>query len=331
MIRYGIVGFGLHGERRLAPGFLASKDSSMVAISRRNMAQAREDAKRFNIPHVFASTEELCRCPEVDAVLVTSPNSVHLSDVLTAIRHGKHVLCEKPMAMNAREAAEMVAAANSAGVRFGIAQCFRFGAGVRRFRERVASGEIGKPLSARSDFTFVGTGSKRTWLNDAALAGGGPIADIGIHCIDALRYVLQDDPLRVGAITQHDAESGTVEASAALNLHFRSGAFGAVMVSFRAPYHTTLEVMGTEAILRADHGLTVDRPITIDLIRNGRVEAREEVSNEQAYETQVDDFSAWVQGKGDFPAPGEDGLKNQKILDAAYRSAKSGKIEETGV
>jgi len=331
MIRYGIVGFGLHGERRLAPGFAASRNSVAVALSRRNIEKARESAKQFNIKYAFASTEELCQCPEVDAVLVTSPNALHHSDVLTALRHGKHVLCEKPMAMSAREAEEMVAAARKAGVRFGIAQCFRFGAGVRRFRERVASGEIGKPIAARSDFTFVGTGSKRTWLNDATLAGGGPIADIGVHCIDALRFVLQDDPLRVGTLAQHDADSGTVEASAELNLRFRAGTFGAVTVSFRAPYHTSLEVMGTEAILRADHGLTVDRPITIDLIREGKVVASEQVSNEQAYETQVDDFSAWVEGTAEFTATAEDGLKNQKILDAAYRSAKSGKIEETGV
>lgn len=331
MIRYGIVGFGLHATRRLAPGFAASKDSVAVALQRRDQQKAREDAKQFNIPHYFATTEELCRCPEVDVVLATTPNSVHHSDVLTAISAGKHVLCEKPMAMNASEAEEMVVAAKRAGVLLGIAQCFRFGAGVARFRARVLSGEIGKPLSARSDFTFQGLGSKRTWLTDAALAGGGPIADVGVHCIDALRYVLGDDPVRVGAFVQHDADSGSVECSAALSLHFRAGTFGAVTASYRAPYHTLLEVMGTEGILRADHGLTVDHPITIDLLRDGRVIDREPVTNATAYEDQVDAFSAWVRGKAEFKATGDDGLKNQKILDAAYRGAKSGRIEDTGL
>jgi predicted dehydrogenase len=331
MIRYGIVGFGLHATRRLAPGFAASKDSVAVALQRRDQQKAREDAKQFNIPHYFATTEELARCPEVDVVLVTTPNSLHHSDVLTAVRAGKHVLCEKPMAMSAAEAEEMLYEANKAGVLLGIAQCFRFGAGVTRFRERVQNGEIGKPLSARSDFSFLATGSKRTWLTDAVLAGGGPIADIGVHCIDALRYVLQDDPLRVSAFTQSDDDAGTVECSAALNLHFRQGTFGAVTVSYRAPYNTALEVMGTDGVLRADHGLTVDHPITIDLIREGKIVDREPISNATAYEDQVDAFSAWVRGKAEFRASGADGVKNQMTLDAAYRSAKSAKIEETGV
>jgi predicted dehydrogenase len=310
---------------------MASKDCVAVALQRRDQEKARENAKEFNIPYYFATTEELCRCPEVDVVLVTTPNSLHHSDVLTAIRAGKHVLCEKPMAMCACEAEEMVATAKGDGVLLGIAQCFRFGAGVRRFRERVQSGEIGKPLYARSDFSFMGLDSKRIWLNDASLAGGGPIADIGVHCIDVLRFVLQDDPLKVCAFVQHDADSGTVECSAALNMQFRNGTFGAVNVSYRAPYNTLLEVMGSEGTLRADHGLTVDHPITIDLIREGKVVDREPVSNATAYEDQVDAFSAWVRGNAEFPATGEDGLKNQRILDAAYRSAKSGKVEETAL
>src|ERR1700722_13640549 len=100
MIRFGIVGFGLHAVKRLMPGFALAKNCKVTALSRRDIRQARESARQYEISHAFDSTAELCRSPEVDAVLVTTPNSLHLKDVLTAVEAGKAVLCEKPLAMN---------------------------------------------------------------------------------------------------------------------------------------------------------------------------------------------------------------------------------------
>src|SRR5258707_184008 len=125
MIRFGIVGFGLHGDRRLMPGFQLSKNCKVTALSRRDPNKATESALRYDIPHAFTSTEELCRCPEGDAVLVTSPDVLHRADVLTAIRAGKPVLCEKPMAMTADECREMVEAARKTKVLLGVAHIFR--------------------------------------------------------------------------------------------------------------------------------------------------------------------------------------------------------------
>jgi predicted dehydrogenase len=126
MVRFGIVGFGLHAVKRLMPGFVLSKNCKVTALSRRDMAKAQESARQYEIPLAFDSAAELCNSPEVDAVLVTTPNSLHLKDVLTAIEAGKAVLCEKPLAMNAAEAREMVEAASRKFVRFGVADVFRF-------------------------------------------------------------------------------------------------------------------------------------------------------------------------------------------------------------
>src|ERR1039457_39937 len=115
MIRFGIAGFGLHAVRRLMPGFALARNCKVVALSRRDSGKAREAAAEYGIPHVFATTQELCRCPEVDAVLVTTPNACHLQDVLTAVAAGKPVLCEKPMGMNADECRQMVEAAGGGG------------------------------------------------------------------------------------------------------------------------------------------------------------------------------------------------------------------------
>ncbi len=143
MVRFGIVGFGLHAVQRLMPGFALAKNCQVVALSRRDSAKALENGAHYGIPHVFTSTLDLCRCSDVDAVLVTTPDACHLHDVLTAIGAGKPVLCEKPMAMNADQCRQMVEAARRAGLVLGVAQCFRFEESTARLRERVAAGDIG--------------------------------------------------------------------------------------------------------------------------------------------------------------------------------------------
>src|SRR6267142_1610418 len=158
MIRFGIAGFGLHAVRRLMPGFALARNCKVVALSRRDANKAREAATKYGIPHVFTFTEELSRCPEVDVVLVTTPNACHLADVLSAVAAGKPVLCEKPMAMNADECRQMVEAARNAGVLLGVAQVFRFEESTARFRERIAGGDIGRPVFARAEFSFPDSG-----------------------------------------------------------------------------------------------------------------------------------------------------------------------------
>jgi predicted dehydrogenase len=328
MIRFGIVGFGLHAVRRLMPGFKLARDCKVTALSRRDMAKAQAASEEYKVPHVFSSTAELCRSSEVDAVLVTTPNSLHLSDVLTALAAGKPVLCEKPMGMNAGECKQMVESARAAKVLLGVAQVFRFEDSTARLRERIAGGHIGRPIFARSEFSYPGKNHARTWLNDAKIAGSGPIGDVGVHCIDALRYILQDEVVRVFARGMWDADSKDVEAAANLSLEFSGGTLGTVLVSTRAEYRTPMEFVGETGVLRADDGLTVDRPIQVNLKRNGVVVESEAISNQYAYARQVDMFAAAVRGEAAFPVPGEEGWQNQEILDAALRSLKSGRLEE---
>jgi predicted dehydrogenase len=261
-------------------------------------------------------------------VLVTTPNARHLQDVLTAVAARKPVLCEKPMGMNADECRQMVEAAGNAGVLLGVAQVFRFEESTARFRERIAAGDIGQPIFARGEFSFPDSGHHRTWLYDRSLAGGGPIADVGVHCIDALRYILQDEPRRVSVVGRSDERSGNVESAAIVTLEFQRGTLATVLVSFRAHYRTPLEIVGDAGVLRADDALNVERPVKLELWREGQRVAEETVSNQLAYARQVDAFAAAVEGREVFPVPGQQGWQNQIILDAAYRSLSSGKSEE---
>ncbi len=328
MVRFGIAGFGLHAVRRLMPGFALAQNCNVVALSRRDAQKARENAAQYGIPHVFTSTEELCACPEVDAVLVTTPNACHLQDVLTAVAARKPVLCEKPMGMNADECRQMVEAARDAGIILGVAQVFRFEESTARFRERVSAGDVGRPIFARSEFSYPGSGHGRTWLYNRSIGGGGPIADVGVHCIDALRYILQDEPEIITAVGGPDEHSGDVEAAAALTLEFQRSTLATVLISTRAQYRTPLEIVGDAGFLRADNALNVEHPISVELCRDGQRVAEETVFNRLAYARQVDAFAEAVEGRAAFPVSGEEGWRNQVILDAAYRSLSSGKSEK---
>jgi predicted dehydrogenase len=327
MVRYGIVGFGLHAVKRLMPGFALAHNCQVTALSRRDLTQARKSAAEFNIPHAFHSTAELCKSPEVDAVFVATPNANHLQDVLIALAHAKPVLCEKPMGMNAGECRTMVEEARKAGKLLGVAQVFRFEDSTTRLRERLRSGEIGKPIFARAEFSLVGRKAARTWLYDSAISGGGPIADVGVHCVDALRFILEDEITHVAARATSDPHSGSVESAATLLLQFSRGTLATILVSYRAEYRTPLEIVGETGVLRADDALTVERPVSVQLRRDGSIVRTEVVSNQYAYARQVDMFADAVEGHSTFAVPGEEGWQNQEILDAAYRSIKTGKVE----
>ena len=326
MIRFGIAGFGMHAVKRLMPRFAKAQRCRVSALSRRDLQRAKESARQFEIDHAFASTAELCACPEVDAVFVSSPDGLHHYDVLEAIRHGKPVLCEKPMAMNPQEAREMVEVARAAKVLLGVAHVMRFEESVKFFRDHVAAGSIGRPLVARADFFAPMLTSARRWINDPSLATGGPLADLGVHCIDALRFIVGQEVRSVSALAHYDSH-WVVEASATAVLQFETGMLGTVSVSARTPYQTYLEVAGETGVLSSVNALNVEHPPTVELRRGFDVIERREVSNVQAYTAQVDAFAAAIEEGREFDIPGEEGLRNQLVLEAAFRGVKSGKVE----
>lgn len=310
------------------PGFARATRSRVTAISRRSLERARASAARYGIPHAFDSKQALCRHPEVDAVFVATPNSEHHDDVLLALRSGKPVLCEKPMALDAAEAEDMARAARETGLPLGVAHVFRFEASTQRLRERVAAREVGTPVFARAEFSYFGRGHSRTWLLNRRISGGGPVADVGIHCLDALRYILDDEVARVAALGRGDGESGDVEAAAVVSLEFSRGTLAVLLNSIRSEYRTPLELVGEHASLRADNAFNVEAPVTIELIRPGRPVERETVDNSDAYARQVDAFAATIEEDAPFPVPAEQGWRNQIVLDAAYRAMRTGAAVE---
>lgn len=329
-VRFAILGFGLHAVRRLMSAFALAHDSSLVGMWRRNQDAAAADCTKFEIPHCFTTREELCASPEVDAVFITSPDAMHLEDALLAIRHGKAVLCEKPLAMSAAEAEQMAEAARAAGVVFGVAQNFRWNRNLEFMRQQVASGAIGKVQAAHAVFNYSAQKSARTWIADAGLACGGPIGDVGVHCIDALRYVLGAEVESVAALAEKDEYSGQVEAYGSMQMRMSGGIFAQVSVSARATYRTFIEVMGSAGTLCSENGFSVDKPVDVVHRSAGEVVGAVPFNSGDAYACMLDSFAGTVRSGQPFAATVEDGVKNMRVLDAAFRSCQRGQSELVG-
>jgi predicted dehydrogenase len=326
-IRYGILGFGLFAERAIAPAIRASSNSELVAIQKRSIAAAEAKAKELGISLAFDSVEELVAHKDIDAVYIVSANAFHAPSTIAAARAKKHVLVEKPMAMNVAEARKMIAACKQHKVKLMVGHMLRLSPLVRRMRDIVQSGMIGDITAARADFVYDGTVSHRTWLFDRKLAGGGPVYDIGVHGLDTLRFVLNDEVVSVKSDLSPHPTAKKTEESANIILRFAKGTLGSIYCSFVAPLRRTfIEFMGSKGVISA-YGFTQNNA-TISLRTNMGIDGKEqpatleEIVVPNLYIEQITRFSANIIEGTEPYAPGSTGLKNQIVLDAVMREGK---------
>lgn len=206
MVGWALIGCGDIARKRVAPALRDAPNSRLVSVSRENAATVEQAAKELGAEKAFADWREQVADPEAQAVYVATPVDVHAEQTVAAAEAGKHVLCEKPMAMSAAECDRMIDACRTNGVKLGVAYYRRFYPVLRRIRELLASGQIGRPVVAQINaFERFDRkpGEPRSWLLDPARAGGGPMMDFGSHRIEVFLHLL--GPLRL----EH-AETGRV-------------------------------------------------------------------------------------------------------------------------
>ena len=254
-VRWGLIGCGDIARKRVAPALSASAHSELVAISRANRELLDEFAVAFRVAKRFADWRELVACDDIDAVYVATPVNLHAEQTIAAAESGKHVLCEKPMAMNVAECDRMIAAATASGVKLGIAYYRHFYPIVRRMKDLIDSGEIGKPIVVQVDaFEWFNPGSSnpRAWLLQPEISGGGPMFDFGCHRIQLLLHLF--GPIKsVTGINSTALFDRQVEDTASASFKFSSGTVANVTVS-----HAVMEardaftVWGSEGSLRTE-------------------------------------------------------------------------------
>ncbi len=321
-VGYGIIGFGRFAEKSIAPAIVAAKNSRLVALQKRSLDAAREKARAHSVPLAFDSVRDLVRDPEIDAVFIASANSCHHAETLAAAEAGKHVLVEKPMALTVKEAEQMIEACARNGVRLMVGHMVRLSPLVRRIRELVSTNALGPLISARADFVYDGRLSHRHWLHDRDVAGGGPVFDIGVHCLDTLRYVLDDEVVSLKSELEPRPTGGVTESTAQLLLRFSRGIIGSVFCSYRSPIRrSSIEVVGTEGMVAAtDFTLgSADLELTITMRGDGTsaVERVERFAVPNLYVQEVSSFSRCILEKKEPDLSGGNGLANQRVLNEA--------------
>jgi xylose dehydrogenase (NAD/NADP) len=323
-IRYGIIGFGAFAERSILPAIRKSSNSELVAIQKRSLTTAKEKALTFHIPHAFDSVEALVQHPDVDAVFIVSVTSQHAPATITAAQFGKHVLVEKPMAMNVGETEKMIETCKKNNVKLMVGHMVRLSPLVLRMKELIQSGLIGKVTFIKSEFIYDGRISHRKWLIDRNIAGGGPIFDIGVHCLDTTRFLLDDEVVSVKSQLDPAPSSVITESTAQIALKFSRGTTAGIFCSYDAPIRRTyIEIIGEKGILSAENFSWSDNKLSLKVIlgENDKIiEAREEsIIIPDLYEKEVTLFSNCILHNTASPFPGEEGLKNQLVLDEAMK------------
>jgi predicted dehydrogenase len=318
--RFGIIGFGLFAEKAIAPAIQKSDNAELVALQKRSRAAAEAKSREIDIPLAFGSAEELVAHPDVDAVFIVSANSAHAPETLAAARAGKHVLVEKPMALNTGQAEEMIRVCRSAGVKLMVGHMIRFSPLAMRIRDIIRSGELGAIGFARADFVYDARLSHRTWLVDRTVAGGGPVYDIGVHCLDTLRFVLDDEVVSVKSECEPWPTGSRTESLAHIQLRFSRGVVGSIFCSFTSPIRKTeLEVIGTDGVLSVSHFTIGDTTLRLTVERGHEdqpADSRiEEIAVPNLYIKEITHFADCIVNNREPVSPGENGLINQRVLD----------------
>lgn len=248
MVNWLVVGVGDIAQKRVIPAILAEPRSRLYGLVTRDARKA--DA--YPGVTAWATLDAALQDDTIDAVYIASPVAIHAAQTISALRAGKHVLCEKPVAMNYAQAAEMAAAGSASGRLFGVSYYRRLYPKLIRSKELIAQGAIGQPLLAEANYHGWLESEERAWLRDPALAGGGPLYDVGSHRIDAMNFLF-GKPRRATGLLSNALHSMPVEDSATVMLEYAGGVHGVVDVRWNSRVtRDQFRIIGTEGEIVLD-------------------------------------------------------------------------------
>jgi predicted dehydrogenase len=324
MIRWGILGVAGIAVRALVPAIAASDNGVLHAIASREPARARDAARAHGFAKAHDSYAALLDDPDVDAVYIPLPNSMHREWTIRAAEAKKHVLCEKPLGLSAGECREMIAACREHGVALMEAFMYRFHPRTIRAAAMAAAGEIGDHRLVRASFTSA-LRSERNIRLDPAL-GGGALWDVGCYCVNVTRMLL-GEPEEVSA---HAVWGSTgVDEILAGTMRFPAGRLGVFDCGLRAARKQEVEAASAAATLRLPWAFlpgTGDVPIVVARVRDGRTEEQTEtIGGADQYRLMVEAFGEAVQAGRPVPYDPEDTVRNHAVIEALYASARSGR------
>lgn len=289
MIRWGILGTA-RINRRVIPAMRLARRSELVAIASRDRSRCEAYAREWSIPRAVVGYQTLLDDPSIDAVYIPLPNSDHVEWTLAAIAAGKHVLCEKPMAMDVADIDRIAAAAKAANVVVEEGYMYRHEPMTARVVELIKGGAIGTVRAIVSGFTFALEPAGNIRL-DRSL-GGGALWDVGGYPVSYAQLLFGHEPKMVLG-TAHWTASGVDDEFMGM-LRFDEGATASIYAGFRAPYRTWLEILGSDGALTVPNPFRPGPRETLELERDGAVQGIDVAGSAEIFVREIEDFEASV-------------------------------------
>jgi predicted dehydrogenase len=330
-LRFGVLGTGRVVREFHLPALAANSRARVVAIGNHRAASLRPLARQFQIDKTYTDFDLMARDREIDVVINALPNFLHAPVTISMLQHGKHVLCEKPMATTVSQAQAMAAAADTVGRQLMIAHVWRSNLEVQWLREIVRSGAIGTVTKAKAHAIVAGRGPEAdSWFVRREMSGGGALADVGIHGIDTLSFLFDDrlNPVKVTARTANTQRPLEIEDTASVVIEYDNGLVAELEAGWYhanvSNPHGAVELFGTAGYARTlparlESRAEDSRPVTIPSF--GMQEPHIELP---MYAAQIDDFVACVLEDRQPACDGHQGVRTMVVLEAAYASARGG-------
>ncbi|MES2266214.1 MAG: Gfo/Idh/MocA family oxidoreductase [Bacteroidota bacterium] len=322
-----LVGLGGYAGGQLAPALQHTKNCYLAGIVTGTPAKAGEWSKKYNIPkkniYNYQNFDEIAKNPDIDIVYVVLPVSMHKEYTIRAARAGKHVICEKPMALNAAECREMIAACKKADRLLSIGYRLHFEPHTQEVMRLGQKQVFGKVTAVDTANGFTYNGDPNAWRLKKALAGGGGLMDMGIYAIQGARYTLGQEPIAVKATQEKTRPQlfKDVDETVYWELKFPGGQ----KVTGKSSYNHDWGYLRAKA---AKGTFELEPAYGYDGL-DGKVNSKPmQIPNINQQAAQMDDFATCVKLKKQSRVPGEEGLKDMKVVDAIYRSLDSGKWEK---
>ncbi|MGZ5319799.1 MAG: Gfo/Idh/MocA family protein [Actinomycetota bacterium] len=322
VLRWGIVSTADIGMRKVIPGIRAAARCEVVAIASRDLARAEAAASELAIGQAHGSYEDLLADPDVDAVYVPLPNHLHAEWTIAAARAGKHVLCEKPLAMTAADAERMIEACQAEGVHLMEAFMYRLHPTWEAVRELVASGRIGELRAVQSWFSYFNDDPAN--IRNIPEAGGGALYDIGCYSVSLSRMLFGREPVRIQGSVTRDPDMGIDVLTSGI-LDFPGGV-ATFTCSIRAEPDQRVYVYGTRGWISVEIPFNIppDLPTRVFVTSGGEPPVRpdtEVLTFEPAdpYAVQAERFAATVLDGAPVPIPPGDAVGNLRVIEELFR------------
>lgn len=325
------IGWGLMGASTIAREWMidairSQSGNEIVAVMSADAGRGKAFAQANHIAASYPTVDALLADPDIDAVYISTTNELHKAQTLAAAAAGKHVLCEKPLALTLDDAREMVAACDKAGVVMGTNHHLRNAASHRRMRELVQSGTIGTPLYARVFHAVYLPTHLQGWRLNKPSAGAGVILDITVHDADTLRFILGAEPVEAVALSQQAGMAeGGLEDGVMAAVRFDNNAVAQLHDAFTVKFAGTgLEIHGSEGSILGRDVMT-QRPVGRVTLRNAQGETDVPFDHENLYARALRAFVGAIRGEGAPSATGEDGVRSLATALAVLETSQTGR------